>query len=215
MAEFKRQLDYIDVATRLAEMREKFPELTMQQVKMEFVSVAGKDWVVYTAAAYRTPEDVRPGIGTAWEPIPGPTSFTRDSEVQNAETAAWGRALIAVGASTRSGIASAEEVTNRQQSTGLQLAAEQHAQRGGQNAATDEQTGEVDLRIETILKAAQGADNPFLKDIAQKYQQYGKLSEKQIAAAFKTATETISTPRSAPRSDPFDETLDDPNPKDY
>src|ERR1035437_798029 len=83
------------------------------------------------------------------------------------------------------------------------------------NAAVDAQTGEIDLRIETILKAAQGADNPFLKDIAQKYQQYGKLSEKQIATAFKTATGTISTPRSAPRSDPFDETLDDPNPKDY
>src|ERR1035437_7153512 len=196
MAEFKRQLDYIDVATRLAEMREKFPELTMQQVKMEFVSVAGKDWVVYAAAAYRTPEDVRPGIGTAWEPIPGPTSFTRDSEVQNAETAAWGRALIAVGASTRSGIASAEEVTNR----------------GPQNASVDEQTGEIDLRIETILKAAQGADNPFLKDIAQKYQQHGKLSEKQIAAAFKTATGTISTPRSAPSQDdrpPFNPEFDE------
>src|ERR1035437_444020 len=204
MAEFKRQLDYIDVATRLAEMREKFPELTMQQVKMEFVSVAGKDWVVYTAAAYRTPEDVRPGIGTAWEPIPGPTSFTRDSEVQNAETAAWGRALIAVGASTRSGIASAEEVSNRSP------APTDHG--ATQNAATDEQTGEVDLRIETILKAAQRADNPFLKDIAQKYQQYGKLSEKQIAAAFKTATGTISTPRSAPSQDdrpPFNPEFDE------
>src|SRR5665213_1753605 len=113
MAEFKRNLDYIDVAARLVEMRTKFPDLTMQQVSMEFVSIGQKDFVVYTAAAYRTPEDVRPGIGTAWEPIPGPTNFTRDSEVQNAETAAWGRALIAIGASTKNGIASAEEVTNR------------------------------------------------------------------------------------------------------
>ena len=62
---FTRPLDYIDVAARLMDMREKFPDLTMQQVKMEFVQIAGKDWVVYTAAAYRTPEDQRPGIGTA------------------------------------------------------------------------------------------------------------------------------------------------------
>jgi hypothetical protein len=105
--------EYIDVAGRLAEMREKFPDLTMQQVKLEFIEFGGKSWVVYTAAAYRNADDLLPGIGTAWEPVPGPTNFTRDSEVQNAETSAWGRALIAIGASTRQGIASADEVRNR------------------------------------------------------------------------------------------------------
>ena len=110
---YQRALDYVDVAARLREMRDKYPELSMQKVEMEFVSMAGKDWVVYTAAAYRTPDDVRPGIGTAWEPIPGPTPYTKDSEVQNAETSAWGRALVAIGADTKAGIASAEEVTNR------------------------------------------------------------------------------------------------------
>ena len=82
---YERQMDYIDVATRLTEMRDLFPDLTMSQVSMEFVVVAGTSWVVYTAAAYRTPDDPRPGIGTAWEPIPGPTPFTKDSEVQNRE----------------------------------------------------------------------------------------------------------------------------------
>ena len=110
---FARPLDYIDVAQRLREMREKYPDLTMQQVSMELREFAGKSWVIYTAAAYRTPDDPRPGIGTAWEPVPGPTPYTKDSEVQNAETAAWGRALVAIGADTRNGIASAEEVSNR------------------------------------------------------------------------------------------------------
>ena len=115
---YKGPLDYIDVATRIVEFREKFPTGSLQQVKYEFVQVAGKDWIVYTAAAFRTPEDLRPGVGTAWEPIPGPTSFTRDSEVQNAETAAWGRAIVAVlAADTRKGIASSEEVRNRQEKT--------------------------------------------------------------------------------------------------
>ena len=112
--EYKGPLDYIDVATRIVEFREKFPTGSLQQHDLKFVVVNGKDWVVYTAAAYRTPDDVRPGIGTAWEPIPGPTSFTRDSEVQNAETAAWGRAMVAaLAVDTKKGIASSEEVRNR------------------------------------------------------------------------------------------------------
>jgi len=114
MANYKGPLDYIDVATRIVEFREKYPTGSLQQHDLEFVVVNGKDWVVYTAAAYRTPDDIRPGIGTAWEPIPGPTSFTRDSEVQNAETAAWGRAMVAaLAVDTKKGIASSEEVRNR------------------------------------------------------------------------------------------------------
>lgn len=114
-SDYKGPLDYIDVASRIVEFREKYPEGSLTQVSLEFLSdFGGKDWVVYTAAAYRTPDDQRPGIGTAWEPVPGPTRFTRDSEVQNAETAAWGRAMVAaLAVDTRKGIASQEEVRNR------------------------------------------------------------------------------------------------------
>jgi len=113
--EFKGPLDYIDVASRIVEFREKFPHGSLTQINLEFLKdFGGKDWVVYTAAAYRSPEDQNPGIGTAWEPVPGPTRFTKDSEVQNAETAAWGRAMMAsLAVDARKGIASSEEVRNR------------------------------------------------------------------------------------------------------
>jgi len=116
MSDYKGPLDYIDVATRIIEFREKYPQGSLTQVDLKFISdFAGKDWVVYTAAAYRSPDDLQPGIGTAWEPVPGPTRFTRDSEVQNAETAAWGRAMVAaLAVDTKKGIASSEEVRNRQ-----------------------------------------------------------------------------------------------------
>lgn len=116
MSDYKGPLDYIDVASRIVEFREKYPKGSLVQVDLQFLSdFGGKDWVVYTAAAYRSPDDERPGIGTAWEPVPGPTRFTRDSEVQNAETAAWGRAMVAaLAVDTRKGIASQEEVRNRQ-----------------------------------------------------------------------------------------------------
>ena len=112
---YKGPLDYIDVATRIVEFREKYPEGSLQQLDVKFIDFAGQSWVVYTAGAYRHPEDERPGVGTAWEPVPGKTNFTRDSELQNAETAAWGRAMVAaLAVDTRKGIASAEEVRNRQ-----------------------------------------------------------------------------------------------------
>jgi hypothetical protein len=124
MASYKGPLDYIDVATRIIEFREKFPHGSLQswkdpyviEVKMPDGSL--KSYMVYSAAAYRSPDDSLPGVGWAYEPIPGPTNFTRDSELQNAETAAWGRAMVAaLAVDTKKGIASSEEVRNRQTKT--------------------------------------------------------------------------------------------------
>jgi hypothetical protein len=201
---FTRPLDYIDVAARLMDMREKFPDLTMQQVKMEFVQIAGKDWVVYTAAAYRTPDDQRPGIGTAWEPIPGPTPYTKDSEVQNAETAAWGRALVAIGASTKNGIASAEEVTNR---TGGQPQ-EPGEYRNNQRVVPNTQrvvpntpresrgggyvhgSGNTDFDI--ILQAATLSDNDFIHSLAKQIEEKGTLTDNQISYGVPKAFKIVN-----------------------
>lgn len=107
---------YVDVATRMGEFFEKYPEGSLRQARPpEMVEAGGKTFVIYTAAAYRSPEDPCPGEGTAWEPVPGKTPYTKDSELMNAETSAWGRAILAIGAAdSRSGVASKEEVRNRQ-----------------------------------------------------------------------------------------------------
>ena len=124
MANYKGPLDYIDVATRIIEFREKFPHGSLQSWKDPYVIEVKmpdgniKSYMVYSAAAYRSPDDSLPGVGWAYEPIPGPTNFTRDSELQNAETAAWGRAMVAaLAVDTKKGIASSEEVRNRQTKT--------------------------------------------------------------------------------------------------
>jgi hypothetical protein len=120
MASYKGPLDYIDVATRIVEFREKYPTGGFQPWKEPYIAEVKmpdgniKSFMVYSAAAYRSPDDTLPGVGYAWEPIPGPTNFTRDSELQNAETAAWGRAMVAaLAVDTKKGIASSEEVRNR------------------------------------------------------------------------------------------------------
>lgn len=109
---------YVDVAERIRIFREKYPDGSLQPLNFDrplWVEVVdGKSFVCYAAAAYRSPDDVRPGVGIAWEPFPGPTQFTRDSEAMNAETAAWGRAIVAALAADTQKIASAQEVRNRQ-----------------------------------------------------------------------------------------------------
>lgn len=111
--------DYIDVPTRIAEFREKYPKGSLQpadlSVPYRIESIGDQIYIAVVAAAYRAPDDSLPGIGMAYEVFPGKTNFTRGSELQNAETSAWGRAIVAaLAADTRKGIASAEEVRNRQ-----------------------------------------------------------------------------------------------------
>lgn len=110
--------DYVDVAERIRLFAAKHPEGSLQPLdlaKPYTVEVIGdKTFIVYVAAAYRTADDQRPGVGTAWEEFPGKTPYTRGSELQNAETSAWGRAIVAVLAADTKRIASADEVRNRQ-----------------------------------------------------------------------------------------------------
>lgn len=110
--------DYVPVADRIAEFRAKHPEGSLRPWDLDRpwqpVQVGDQWFVVVVAAAYRSPTDPAPGVGMAWEPVPGTTSFTRNSELQNAETAAWGRAIVAaLAADTKKGVASKEEVQSR------------------------------------------------------------------------------------------------------
>jgi hypothetical protein len=108
--------DYVDVATRIRDFKNDYPTGSLQQVRVEFHAIGSQTFVLYVAACYRTPDDERPGIGSAWEPVPGKTPYTKDSELMVAETSAWGRAIVAAtGAETKNNgkIASADEVNAR------------------------------------------------------------------------------------------------------
>lgn len=107
--------DYIDVAERILAFKEAYPEGSLQTVEWEVKEIGNRTFIVYRAAAYREPGDFRPGMGIAWEPFPGPTPYTKDSELMNAETAAWGRAIVACGLPANRKIASKQEVQARQQ----------------------------------------------------------------------------------------------------
>jgi hypothetical protein len=105
--------DYVDVAQRIAQLKEVFPEASLQPYDpnkpYDIVEVAGKTYVVYTAACYRDPHDIRPGVACAWEQIPG-KGMTAGSELMVCETSAWGRAIVAAMKTATKRIASKQEV---------------------------------------------------------------------------------------------------------
>src|SRR5438876_3309995 len=103
--------DYVTVAERVSAFYAKFPDGSLQSEIVEL----NPSLVVMRAYAYRTPDDQRPGIGYSSLGIPGTTPYTRNSEVENCESSAWGRAIAALGFEVKRGIASAEEVRNKRE----------------------------------------------------------------------------------------------------
>ena len=102
--------DYVDVAERIREFNQKYPDGSLQSELTWLES----GWLC-KAFAFRSAADDRPGIGHAFEPVPGKTPYTKDSEAMNAETSAWGRAIVALGFDTKK-IASRQEVQARTES---------------------------------------------------------------------------------------------------
>mgnify|MGYP000874397914 FL=1 len=105
--------NYVDVHARIQEFYAKYPDGRLVTERWEVVEVNGRWFVVTESLAYRTVDDPLPAKGLAWEPVPGGTPFTRDSELMNSETSSWGRAIVALGGFDTK-IASADEVRNRQ-----------------------------------------------------------------------------------------------------
>jgi len=106
-----RLKDYVDVKERIRLFYEQYPEgrlVTTEVRATREPDDTPRVWV--EAAAYRTAEDPLPGRGWSWLGLPGTTNFTRGSEIENAETSAWGRAIGALGIGIAASIASSDEV---------------------------------------------------------------------------------------------------------
>ena len=108
--------NYVDVPERFKQALTKWPELRVMENRPEIITIGDKTFISVTMQIWRTPDDPIPAQATCFEPFPGKTSFTRDSEQMNASTSCLGRCLglmMAFG----SKMASTEEVRNRQPET--------------------------------------------------------------------------------------------------
>jgi hypothetical protein len=108
--------NYVDVPTRFAAALERWPELRIIENRPEIITIGDKTFISVTMQAWRTPDDPVPAQATCFEPFPGKTSFTRDSEQMNASTSALGR-VLGLMMSFGPKMASAEEVRNRQETS--------------------------------------------------------------------------------------------------
>ena len=108
--------NYVDVPTRFAAALERWPDLRIMENRPEIITIGDKVFISVTMQAWRTPDDPIPAQATCFEPFPGKTSFTRDSEQMNASTSALGR-VLGLMMSFGPKMASAEEVRNRQETS--------------------------------------------------------------------------------------------------
>jgi hypothetical protein len=108
--------NYVDVPTRFALALERWPEMRIMENRPEIITIGDKAFISVTMQVWRTPDDPIPAQATCFEPFPGKTSFTRDSEQMNASTSCLGR-VLGLMMSFGPKMASAEEVRNRQTET--------------------------------------------------------------------------------------------------
>jgi hypothetical protein len=98
---------YIEVKDRIAEFYAKYPN---GAIRTNVYSM-DESLVVVGAEVFQDKDDTLPiGTGFSSMEIPGSTSFTRGSEIENAETSAVGRAIAMAGFSVHKSVASADEV---------------------------------------------------------------------------------------------------------
>ena len=109
--------NYVDVPTRLRMALEKHPDLRIQESQPTFREVNTKLYIEIRCTVWRDKDDPLPVIAYCWEPFPGTTPYTRDSEQMNASTSALGRALGMMGFGIEHKMASKQEVLARQAPT--------------------------------------------------------------------------------------------------
>lgn len=106
--------NYVDVPTRLRMALQKYPDLRVQESQPVFREIGNKLYIEIRCTVWRDKDDQLPCIAFCWEPFPGTTPYTRDSEQMNASTSALGRALGMMGFGIDTKMASKQEVLARQ-----------------------------------------------------------------------------------------------------
>lgn len=106
---------YIPVNERLLTALMQYPDLRVVEAGHHTEELGGEIVLVCKVAVYRTPDDQLPAIGTASEPVPGRTPYTKGSELMVGYTSALGRALGYMGIGIERALASSDEVKAAQQ----------------------------------------------------------------------------------------------------
>ena len=109
--------EYVDVKTRLKQALALYPQLRIVEHRPEITQVGDQLFIECSVTVSRDPDDPIPVTAYIFEPYPGKTTFTKNSEQANGATSVLGRALGYMGMGIDKSIASSNEVLGRQQAT--------------------------------------------------------------------------------------------------
>ena len=109
--------EYVDVKTRLKQALKLYPQLRIVEHRPEITQVGDQLFIECSVTVSRDPDDPIPVTAYIFEPYPGKTSFTKNSEQANGATSVLGRALGYMGLGIDKSIATSNEVLGRQQAT--------------------------------------------------------------------------------------------------
>lgn len=107
---------YKMVADRHAQFVQDHPDgVVINNMRSHQVFPDGTGYVIMETQLWKSRADadsgkMPDGVGHAGMPIPGPNNFTRNSEVENAETSSLGRALAMIGYHAKETMASEDEI---------------------------------------------------------------------------------------------------------
>lgn len=139
---------YVDVATRIKILLERYPQASITCGQPQVVNLGDRLFIEVRARVDCNDGSGRIAEAAAWEPYPGRTNFTRDSEMMNAETSAVGRACGLLGIGLDKSVASLEEVRTRRAEEGPREApsavrspSEAPKRTAGPGPATEKQIG--------------------------------------------------------------------------
>jgi len=107
--------EYVDVKTRLKQALALYPQLRIVEHRPEITMVGDQLFIECSVTVSRDPDDPIPVTVYIFEPYPGKTTFTKNSEQANGATSVLGRALGYLGFGIDKSIASSNEVLGRQQ----------------------------------------------------------------------------------------------------
>jgi hypothetical protein len=109
--------EYVDVKTRLKQALALYPQLRIVEHRPEITLVGDQLFIECSVTVSRDPDDPIPVTAYVFEPYPGKTSFTKNSEQMNGATSVLGRALGYMGLGIDKSIASSNEILGRQEAT--------------------------------------------------------------------------------------------------
>lgn len=114
--------NYTTVNERILTFYDRYPQGVISSHPAKVVEIGGSTFISVVAEVYTGPDSAAV-VAEAWEPYPGKTPYTRDSEMMNAATSAIGRALMQLGIGIDKAGASRDEVAAR---TPLDVIADKH-----------------------------------------------------------------------------------------